>query len=385
MRISGKAYKSIFNLFLIFTTAGFLWYVMQPKNLVSDKLKNNIQSSQSSEIPFTELSYRLDYSNHDPLTIENISLFGEEEKWHGSGFFDKDLYSEYPTSLNLAGSGKNNIVVTKNVALNLSKILNFDLALYYKSNPTYLEKGELFFLDNNKNKTSFVLPKLDGGWNFIDIPKEQFNNQENFNWAAISSAEFSFTPRPLTSIALNLGSLRGQAGQIVHNDWNSVNKKMLLLDKRNGEIGLLVRNISGAVATIKKITSVTNFIFQCSYRPLSTSAGGIFFRGNYENGQGYYFTLGGINSNGWQLYKIGQKGTETLAKGNINNFKFQFQDKYHLKIETKMNNIKTYFSNDGEKYVLLTSVNDNEFTSGGVGVAVSPAGVSLFNDFIFNQ
>lgn len=376
--------KTVVNVLLILVTGGLLWYIMQPKNNISEKIKNSAQTKRRTEIAFTDKKYTINYKNFDVRFVENISLFNSEEKWLGSGFFDTDEYFEYPSSLNLAGGGGDKIIASKDTSLDLSKILTFDLVLNYKSNPNNLKKAELILSDTNGKNAVFVLPEPQVGWNVLEFPKEYFDSPDYFNWSKIIKLEFVFSSRPFTNIALNLGSLRGQPGNVLYNDWNVKDKRMLLLDKRNGEINLLGRNIGGTVATLKKVTGVTDFIFQGSYIPINPSAGGLFFRGSYEDGQGYYLTLNGTNSSGWQLYKLGKKGGEILAQGEIANFQFKQGEKYYLKVEVKKNNIKAFFSINGVIYTMLASVNDDEFSSGSVGIAV-PSGVSLFNDFSFEQ
>lgn len=381
-----KVNKIAVNLFLVLVAAGLLWYIVQSQNLLGEKQKQEVTKQVKVEIPFSEKSFSLDYKKFDPLLVENIALFTKEEKWIGSGFYNKDNYFEYQESLNLTGSERNKIVAVKDVFLNLSKIIDFDLMLNLQSDANDLETADLIFIDNFNQKAKFTLSRQQNtGWSIMKFPKQQFDVSDSFNWAAVKQVRFEFIPRPLGKLVINLGSLRGQPGTILYNDWNLTDQKALVLDKRNNEINLLVRSLGGSVATIKKITSASNFSFQSSYTPLNNVSNGLFFRGNYQDGQGYYLLVSGINGNQWQLHKLGKDGVRVLATGEIANFQFKSGKKYYLKAETKNSNIKAYFSSDNVNYTLLADVMDGEFNSGGVGVATGNGGIGLFNDFEFKQ
>lgn len=377
--------RVIINLFLVLVAGGLLWYIVQSQNLLQNKQKQEAPKQTKVEVPFSEKSFSLDYKKFDPQLVENIALFIKGEKWVGSGFYDKDVYFEYPSSLYLAARERNKIISQRDVSLNLAKTLSFDLLVNFRSDSNDIELAYLIFTDVNGKTARYVLPKIDTGWQVITIPKEQFTPEANFNWAKITRVGFEITPRALARVIMNLGSLRGQPGSILQNDWNVKDERMVILDKRNNVISLLARNIGSSVATMKKITKATNFSFQSSFTPLNSSSAGLFFRGDHQTGQGYYLTVNGINGNQWQVSKVGKDGTKVLATGEIANFSFRSEEKYFLKVETKANNIKAYFSLDNVNYTLLADVFDEEFNSGGVGVAVGNAGATLFNDFEFKQ
>lgn len=374
------------NVILIIIACGLLWYVIQTQNLLpQNNGEGGSPDSKNIEIAFSAKNYTLKYDKLDPLLVEDISLFTEEEKWLGSGFIDNEIYSEYPSSLSLSGSDRNEITATRNINFNLSKIIDFDLVLYLKSNPEDLELVSMDFYDASGGQASFLLTGLAKGWQAITIPKQQFVYKSGFNWEKISKLEFNILPRLRRKVTINLGSLRAQPGSLLYNDWNLKDNKLMVLSKKNNEINLLGRSIGSPVATIKKITSVSNFTYKSTYSPLNTGFSGLFFRGNYQTGKGYYLMLGGTNSSEWQLYKVNDKGMKVLSKGEIRNFKFQNNEKYYLKIETKGNRISAYFSIDAVKYTLLADVNDTDFLSGGVGIAIGSSAAALFNDFELTQ
>lgn len=378
-------YKVIINLFLILVAAGLLWYIIQTQNLSGAKKPEQILPSQKVEIPFGEKNFTLDYQKFDSSEVENISLFNREEKWVGSGFYDNEIFFEYSESLNLTAGEHNLVTAVKNIQLNLGRALDFDLLINLRSDPDDLENADLQFIDVNGLSAKYVLPRIGQGWQSLTIPKEQFGAIPGFDWTRISQVKFEFLPRINGTVKVNLGGLRAEPGSLLQNDWNTVDKNTLLLDKRNGVISLLVRNLGTGLATVKKITGAGNFSWQSSYRSLSSSPAGLFFRGNYQTGQGYYLIISGIKGNQWQVFKQGKDGQKILAQGEIANFQVKPNDAYFLKVQTKGNNISSYFSLDGKSYTLLTSVADDEFASGAVGVFAGKSASALFNDFEFKQ
>lgn len=371
--------------------ATFFLYIPKSSFFSKDNKELKIPDSSTIEkidLPFQEKSFSLGYNTVVfSSLIENISIFKSTEDWKGSGFYDQKLFFEYPESLSLAGADRNKIVVRKEVKLNLEKITNFDLILNLQTDPDDLETANLIFLDENSNHSNFTLPKLRKGWEFIDMPREKFAAAEKFNWNKISQVQLEFIPRPLGRVVVNLGGLRALVQNPLYQDWNIINKQILILDKREDNISLLVRNVNpvALVTTIKKITNVANFSFQLSLSPLIGAWSGVFFRGNYLNGYGYYLMINGVSRNQWQVYKINKAGFKVLKKGTINNFQFKTEEWYYLKVEAEGDIIKSYFSTDGKEFLPLGTVTDSEFNSGGVGIAIGNGGVYLFNDFVFTR
>ncbi|PJE69000.1 hypothetical protein COU96_02140, partial [Candidatus Shapirobacteria bacterium CG10_big_fil_rev_8_21_14_0_10_38_14] len=70
-----------------------------------------------------------------------------------------------------------------------------------------------------------------------------------------------------------------------------------------------------------------DYTFQAKFTLLRSGGFGLFLRGDYESGYGYYLMMDGVNTNTWQIYKYGlfDEKTQTLVleKGNISNFKVE--------------------------------------------------------------
>ena len=355
----------------------------------SIRLENKADSPKldKTELPFTDKSYAYDYNSIDPKLVENISIFDPSETWSGSGFYDVRFFFEYPASLVLAGADKNKIVIWKNLNLDLEKIDTYELIVNLRTDPNELENSDLIFIDDNLRIAQYAISMVRNGWDIVQLSKKQFEVDKQFSWSKISQVRFELTPRPLGKVVVNLAGFRAYGSINLSNDWNYVDKRMMILDKRQNKISLLSRNV-GAVpvgVTIKKITSASNFSFQSAFSPMSETWTGLFFRGNYLNGYGYYLMVNGIGGSQWQVYKVYKEGLKVLKRDIIPDFQFKAGKWYWLKVEAKEDMLNAYLSSDGVEFNLLGTVTDSEFTSGGVGIAIGNGAMSLYNDFTFEQ
>ncbi len=376
---------------LLITLALLLFFIYRFPYLSdkSIKLENKADSPKldKTELPFTDKSYAYDYNSIDSKLIENISIFDPSEIWSGSGFYDVRFFFEYPASLVLAGADKNKIVIWKNLNLNLAKIESFELIVNLRTDPNELENSDLIFIDDNLKTAQYAISMVSNGWDIVQFTKKQFEVDKQFNWNNISQVKFELTPRPLGKVVVNLAGFRAYGNVDLSNDWNYVDKRMMILDKRQNKISLLARNV-GAVpvgVTIKKITTASNFSFQSAFSPMSETWTGLFFRGNHLNNYGYYLMVNGIGGSQWQVYKVYKEGLKVLKRDIISDFQFKFGKWYWLKVEANENVLNAYLSSDGVQFKLLGTVTDNEFTSGGVGIAIGNGAMSLYNNFAFEQ
>lgn len=376
---------------LLITLALVLFFIYRFPYLSdkSIKLENKADSLKLDkiELPFTDKFYAYDYNSIDSKLVENISIFDPSETWTGSGFYDVRFFFEYPASLVLAGADKNKIVIWKNLNLDLGKIESFELIINLRTSPNELENSDLIFFDDNLKTARYAISIVRNGWDILKFTKKQFELDKQFNWNNISQVKFELTPRPLGKVVVNLAGFRAYGDVDLSNDWNYVDKRMMILDKRQNKISLLARN-AGAVpvgVTIRKITTASNFSFQSAFSPMSETWTGLFFRGNHLNSYGYYLMVNGIGGSQWQVYKVYKEGLKVLKRDIISDFQFKFGKWYWLKVEAKEDILNVYLSSDGVQFNLLGTVIDNEFTSGGVGIAIGNGAISLYNDFAFEQ
>ena len=336
---------------------------------------------------FGEKEYNLTYVDMDPSLVENISLFEAGENWQGSGFLDWRTFYEGKNSIGVASNNHQPgiIFLEKNLDLSNLKILEFFISL---NDIQSAESVTVKFGDSSlTNYYSYSLSNLREGWNFIRIPQEQFvvhKANPEFSWKDIKKIQFEVLSRPNTTLIANIDYLTAQKNTDYLNKWKVVDDKFLSLGKQDDTIALLARN-EGALQAILAEAGGENFSLQTSFIPKTIGEIGLFFRGNYANNRGYYFLAGGINSSSCKLKKLGAKGWEELAVTNIVNFIFEKDQKYWLRVETKGQKITGFLSADGKNFTELVSVNDDEFSSGGVGIAVFGRGYGFFDDFKFRQ
>lgn len=359
---------------------------LSDRNIKLEK-KADSPKLENTALPFTDKSYIFDYINIDPKLVENISIFDPSETWSGSGFYDAKLFFEYPSSLVLAGADKNKIIIRKELKLDLKKVNNFELIINLRTSPDELESAELIFNDDNLKTARYKISMIRSGWEILQFTRKQFEVDKQFDWSKISHVRFELTPRPLGKVVVNLAGFRASGNVDLSNDWNFIDKRLFVLDKRKNKISLLARNMGSfpVGVTIKKITTASNFSFQTSFSPLSQTWSGLFFRGNYLNGYGYYMMINGIEGSQWQVYKVNKEGLILLKKDIIPDFQFKFGEWYYLKVDTKEDTFKVYLSTDNKQFKLLGTVTDNEFRVGGVGLAIGNGAISLYDEFIFNQ
>ncbi len=326
-----------------------------------------------------------------------ITNFENNEKWQGGGVYDTSVYYEGSQSLSLVSVDRKEIktYLKKDLDLSNMEYAEFMININDKNaiENIYLEFGDL----EMNNYYSYNLSNLENGWNFVQIPKKQFvatlDGKTSFDWDKIKKVQLRANSRVDSMLIARVDMLRG----IVNSDnfiknwkvYNDLEKKTFSLYQVGDRDGLVVRNLGSSRAVLNDVKNAKNFIYSASISPQSNSLSGLFIRGNYTNGYGYYFLIGGVRENTWQITKLGNKGWLTASdviRGTIGNEVFQNDKEYWLRVEANSSDMKFYLSFDGDKYYQLGELKDSEFTSGGIGVAVlSNLGWSVFNDFMYKK
>jgi hypothetical protein len=343
--------------------------------------------SDLKSLIFGQKEFNLTYADMDPSLVENISFFESGENWQGNGFLDWRNFYEGESSLGVA-SNKNQpgiIFLEKNLDLSNFEVIEFFASL---NDIQSLESATIKFGDSSlTNYYSYSLSNLLQGWKFIRIPKNQFVAHKvnpEFSWKNIKKIQFEILSRPNTTEIANFDYLTAQKSTDYLSQWKTVDENFLSLGKKDDKVVLIARN-EGALQGILNGVSGDNFIYQASFVPKTIGAIGLFFRGNYGNNRGYYLLANGLNTSSCTLKKLGVKGWEDLTKTEISNFVFEKDQKYWLRAETKGKKITGFISVDGKSFTELFSADDDEFSSGGLGIAVFSRGYSFFDDFKFNQ
>jgi hypothetical protein len=336
---------------------------------------------------FGQKEYDLSYAGADPSLVQNIGFFELNEGWQGGGFIDWSNVYEGKSSLGVASDNHQPGIAFLEKKLDLS---NYDTVEFLLSinDVKSLESAKVSFGDSSlTNYYTYPISNLLQGWNFVRIPKNQFIEHKTngeFGWKDINKVQFEIVSRPNTTVLANFDYLSVQKNSDLLNKWKQVNENFLSLGKINDKIALLARN-EGALQAVLDGVNGDNFTYQASFIPQTNGAVGLFFRGNYGNNRGYYFLANGLNTSSCVLRKLGVNGWEDLNKSEISNFRFEKDKKYWLRVEARGDKLTGFISTDGESFTELFSANDNEFSSGALGIAVFGRGYSFFDDFKFKQ
>ena len=336
---------------------------------------------------FGQKEYDLSYGDMDASLVENISFFEAGENWQGDGFLDWRTFYEGEKSVGVISNNHQLgiLFLERDLDLSNSKIIEFAVSLndIQSLESVIIKLGDLT-LDNYY---SYPLSNLRQDWNFIRIPQGQFvahKANPEFSWKDIKKIQFEVVSRPNTTLIANFDYLIAQKNTDYLDQWKTLDENFLSLGKKDNRIVLIARN-EGALQAILTGINGDNFSFQASFIPQKLGAMGLFFRGNYANNRGYYLLAGGVGTGSCTLKKLGVKGWEELDIVDIMNFVFEKDGKYWLKVDAKGNKITGFISTDGKNFVELFSVNDDEFSTGGMGIAVFGRSYGFFDDFSFRQ
>lgn len=356
------------------------------------------------ELKFGEKNIKIDSSTYSKESLINILVFDGSQSWQGDGEIDDTSYREKSYSLLMESRDnfkKEGYLLQR---VNLSKYQIFELAVNLQSDPDDLELVRLYF--GNKDKSAYYqypLTNLTVGWNFLKIPKIKFSAVNaalgktatasgfGLGWDNIDRIGLEVNSRLNSAVTINFGELVGFESDDYQNNWLTSNPSFLGLAKnKEGNIALQARNVGTSVALIKRVGGISDFTLKAKILPLKPSArSGLFARGDYKTGYGYYFLIDGVTGNRWQIAKAGlvdkSPKLTILKDGLINNFKVEANRPLFVKAEARGSELKFFLSPDGQSFTLLGNVNDSEFKTGGAGIAVLDSGLSQFDEIELNQ
>lgn len=364
---------------------------------------------QKVEILFKEKEYKLSYKDRPASTVVEISHFEEDENWQGDGEVDFTNFYEGESSFRLVSRDNQEATLTLDKAFDLKEVLNFKFFINLETDPGSIETLSLIF-GNRDLSTSYQysIRELKKGWNLIVLPKEYFvpstrrvaipeeESPEEVSpekttpgWSNIQKVAIEFVSRPKRVGAANFDFFWGEAEDNYQEDWNTASDKFLSLGKNGEKINLLVINLAGSTAALKRISSAKDYTLQARFTSLRKGRFGFFLRSNFTTGDGYYLMMDGLGLNTWQIYKTGifeeKRETIVLAKGEISNFQVEEGKSYSLKGEVKGSRIIFYLSVDSQGLTKLGEVEDSSFSSGGVGIAAAGGSIFLIDDIAFFQ
>ena len=368
----------------------FYLYRQGEITLFPSKKEKVVNKNLAAQIPISDKEYKIFYKDKIDSTFD-IANFENNEDWYGDGDFDYSTFLEGESSLFLTSLNNRKATITLKKNFDIENVLNFKFLVYLASDPADIEELDLVFTGQNFGY-KFPVRDLVKGWNLLVLPKDKFSyfgsQTDGGKLSSIEKITVELTSRPQTRTIINFDSLWLEKEKDYLKDWNSNSEKFLSL-KRNGNfVGLLAIGLYGNRAVLSK-GAAKDYTFQAKFNSLKEEEFGLFLRGDYESGYGYYLMMDGVNTNTWQIYKYGlfDKKTQTLVleKGNISNFKVEKNRPYWLKAELKGPRLIFYLSVDGQNFIKLGEANDTSFTSGGVGFATTGSDMVLVDEIVFFQ
>ncbi len=352
------------------------------KSLIDSVKENNDFSLDSSA-----------FSKSSILIISNFES-GELPAWQGNGVTDQKFSFEGNSSLDIVSTDHQigTISLVKDMDLSTMEFIEFMMNV---SDPDAYESANIDFGDAEmKNFYRYSLTNLRMGWNLIQIPKAKFvqlNGSENtLPWSSVKHVRISVLSRPNSIFIARFDQLRSVSNSEEYlKYWRTTLPSFLSLYPQNGTNKIMGRAFGNLSAVLKDLEDINNFTFISSVSPQTAGRSGLFIRGNYDNGYGYYFFIGGDKRNTWEIMKRNEEGwtrTDEKLQGVIQNVVFSKDKTYWLRVDAKDDLMEFFFSFDGEKYEKFGEIRDNEFRGGGVGITVFDAGSwSLFDNFQFKK
>lgn len=335
---------------------------------------------------------QINYSKSRPNGVAARFFMEPGENWQGNGFWDRGTNFEGTTSLGLISRAHDNSLAFYdfNHEIDFKQVKFIDF---------YLKISDLSALENfqvrlsGKNADDFYyydVVNTQKEWNFFRIPLEQFSHQGNsaFDLSTVSQLGFKVVSRPNSVALININQLILESDSSFLDDWNTVKPEQLSLDKKDGQTHLLLRSLTANdIVTLSSLPGVKDFTYSLKLSPQTTSRMGIFFRGDFKTGAGYYFLLDGKDTNTWQLKKMSQEKASwiDIAKGEIANNTFKPDRFYWLKVDANKDDITLSLSLDGNKYESLYNFKDDEYLRGGIGAVIWDKGYGLFDEFNYES
>lgn len=386
-------------------------YLLQRKGIISlpinTKKENIVNLGKGSivDLLFKGEEFKLSYAGMDPNSLVDIAKFDKTEQWQGSGSVEEDVVLG-GTVMAMVDRDRQKSTSTLLKNLNLAGVDNIKFVVNFKNDAEDVETLNLLF--GNKDGTShfrFPITNLKMGMNYFSIPKYRFFLVEEskeielkkeatavaevkttLGWDKIERVQLELVSRPGSKVSADIGWIRAEKEDIFTPDWKwDGNEHFLnLYHTADGKLALRVIHVGRGLGTLRRIGSVKDFTYSVKITSYKEGFIGLYFRGDFKTGFGYFLAVGGIRTNDWSLSKYYSEDekvkTDLLLKGQIGNFEFSRDQPFWLKVTAKGTNIATYFSLDGKDYTKLGEVIDKEFSSGGLGIA-SSGGAGIFDDF----
>ncbi|HBE89687.1 MAG TPA: hypothetical protein DDW41_00565 [Candidatus Andersenbacteria bacterium] len=316
--------------------------------------------------------------------------------WYGDGVYDSGNAYEGQQSLQLISLDGKTVSSQYDSDIDFAGIDYLDMMVHVDNPLAYdtlaIDVGDKEF----KGYYRYKFTNLSQGWNIVQISTDQFvaENKEGekttMTWEEAGSIRVLLMSRPNSIATVRFDMMQG----LMKNE-DLLNRLRLprgseyrmTLYSQYGQNRLAMRNNAMSMAAqLAEPRKVDNFILAATIWPQTEAPSGLFFRGNYNNGDGYYFTVAGDLGKEWTLQKKYAEGNDTILQGELNNESIIKNEPFGVMVETRGNVIKLYLrKSEEEQFTLLGEITDEEFTQGGVGVTVTGNGWSVFDDIRYKK
>lgn len=375
---------AFFIVFIAFLVAGVLYNQGKISFLPKDKsveLQNVV-----AELPYTGKEFRLSCVG-DKDNYLSVSDFEESENWGGDANFDYSDRIEGESALTLGSQNNYHAVATSTTKSSFSLSAYRDLKLFVnlRTEPQNLDEINLTLYNASGDGFHFPLRALVQGWNLIKMDTGQFTADKVGSDDTIVKLKLELVSRPKSAVSASFDSLWAEKNDRYLADWNTNNQESLGWKGTADSFGVMVNK---TLTTVKEIASAKDYTAITRITPMRNGSFGVFNRGDYKSGVGYYFLLGGAETSSWQLYKYGKfKSGDlervVLTKGEISNVTIEKNKPYWFKAELMGNRLTYSLSLDGLNFSTVAEANDNSFGSGGIGVSTNT--IILVDGFEFSQ
>ncbi|MEK7079086.1 MAG: hypothetical protein AAB929_03370 [Patescibacteria group bacterium] len=303
----------------------------------------------------------------DSPTFE-IAGFEEGENWKGNFTRDSGRTFDGDTGMNIFTQGKPNII-TLNKPLNLAP---FDTIYTYVNIDTEemiqkIDSLVIRFQTKDKNKATFVVPRLKPGWNLLTLPKSGFK-QNKFDWKQVDETSVELTAKKGETAQIALDRIWSQQSMKGKTDFLSYPKELFNLKTVGKKTFLHLGSPLLSQVLFNKTVEKNDFSYTVSFAPKKFGTFGLSFQTNTKLDEGYFFAIEGNQMNTWRLYKkVGGKEA-AIAQDSLKSNIFEKEAYLWLRIEKKGNKIIPSFSVNNQQYVPFKEIEDSSFSKGYVGI-----------------
>lgn len=349
----------------------FSWFSFRERSSFSDQ-----ETGQSSSPPTLGSIPRLSisYGKLGPRAAITISEFEVKSSTPVSDREQFDSVTKYEgrSSLELRSTDHRTDVGTIRGRFDFSRMQLFDAMFYVTEAQSVESLGMRFRSRTSAAAFEYPLSVPAGGWIPVRMNRDQFvaiNGASESTWADIGVVEIRLVSRPrlYAQVHVDLMQASGDLGKQTA-AWTVADENMLGLTNTALGTALLFRSTAAHVGTLTELADSRDFILTVRLSPITAGRGGLFFRGNMINENGYSFVINGVGSRAWQLLRTDSSGTKVVREGTLPISSFRTDEAYWLRSVVQGDRIDVSLSVDGTNFIRVARSEDGTFDFGRVGV-----------------